>query len=342
MKLIPIFIFFIFALFNAKLAICQDTSGYAEDKLVIAKTEMTVKDIKKGFRVMQRKASSREEKKTLRTAEKEYFVLLEQKKQQYDSIQVQKAKIESMMKANENRERESAAKVQELRAEIDSLRAIMTEYIRDIDRVNTFVNDLKKGKDYYFKLEEFVEPKIYFYYNTINPNKSQYWKLSSVPDSNWLITEGYTADFNQFEYFKEQYDSIGSKVVEYIYIENSDSTFFNIGTSNEVYRWTLTGKYAYSVLDSTPNYERSCTKTRSFSDFDSLEVLGSLLKVVRFEDAYNFYEGEEQVFAREQHSFYAKEYGLVRFLRIDRMNQTNETYLLKAILTEEEWTTLQQ
>lgn len=79
MKLIPIFIFFIFAVFNAERAICQDTSGYAEDKLVIAKTEMTVKDIKKGFRVMRRRASSRQEKKTLRTAEKEYFVLLEQK-----------------------------------------------------------------------------------------------------------------------------------------------------------------------------------------------------------------------------------------------------------------------
>jgi hypothetical protein len=197
--------------------------------------------------------------------------------------------------------------------------------------------------NYYFKLEEFVEPKIYFYYNTINPNKSQYWKLSAVPDSNWLITEGYTTDFLQFEYFKEQYDSIGSKVVQYIYIENSDSTFNKIGTSDEVYRWILTGnEYAYSVMDTSPNYERSYMKTRSFSDFDSLEVLGSLLKVVRFEDAYNFYEGEEQVFARVQQSFYAKEYGLVRFLRFDEVYKTNETYLLKAILTEEEWTELQQ
>jgi Holliday junction resolvase len=93
---------------------------------------MTVKDIKKGFRVMRRKASSRQEKKTLRTAEKDYFVLLEQKKQQYDAIQLQKAKIDSMQKAIE-RGRESAANVQKLRTETDSLKAVMRAYVREID-----------------------------------------------------------------------------------------------------------------------------------------------------------------------------------------------------------------
>lgn len=195
-------------------------------------------------------------------------------------------------------------------------------------------------KDYYFQLEEFVEPKIYLFYTTTNPHFSQYWKISAVPDSHFLITEAYSVDFRKLEFFKEKYDSVGSKVVEYLVFHKADTTVYTIGAS-EVYRWKSLEAYTYDVFDTSPANKKSYSKVRKFASLDTIEVLRYRSEVMRFKDDYIFYFDGEKVFSRVQQSFYSKEYGLVRFLRFDEKFRTNETYILREILDEEQWLDLQ-
>lgn len=197
-------------------------------------------------------------------------------------------------------------------------------------------------KDYYFKLEDFVEPKIYFYRNTSDPDKSVYWKLSVNLDSNLFITEAFDLDFDQFESFTEKFDSLGAKVVAYIGIRESDSTVHRIGASSDVYLWTSYDEYEYRVYDTRYINQYLYTKTRQFASIDSMEILGTRIEVIRFKDEYTFYEEGQEVFSMVRQSFYSKDYGLVRFLNFNEEDKTSQTFILKKILTEEEWLDLQK
>lgn len=344
MKLCFLFLLLTFSFTaNVNTIFCQENAFSLDGPGLEVSASDSDKEIKRKFRQLRRKAPSRALRKKLHVFEKEYFSLLAQDKRIADSITVQKAKIEGLL-AEIEKGRMSQEKLAKLRAENDSLRIIMKRYVQQIDSVNTLNVILKEkrdnARDYYFNLADFEEPKIYYYYNQDDPELSQYWKLSSDRDSNFLITEVYGTNFEQFEYFKEQYDSIRSKVVEYTMINGLDSVFSTIG-STDVYHWVPKEPIAYSIRYSTSYYNGSYTKKREFGSVDSMEIMGNTLEVLRFQDEYTFYMDGEVTFSRMQQSFYAKEIGMVRFLRFDEVNKTNATYILKAIYTEQEWEQVQ-
>jgi hypothetical protein len=197
----------------------------------------------------------------------------------------------------------------------------------------------EEAKDYYFKLSDFKEPKIYLYENTTYPELGQYWKISSSPDSNLLITEAHLLDFTQFEIFKECYDSTGSKVVEYIMIEGLDSIRTEI-LESDVYRWNSKEEYGYGIKQLRIGIWRGYDKTRKMKSTTSMEIMGEQLEVLRFEDRYTYKFGFAMYVM--QQSFYSKEYGLVRFLRFDESTKENQTYVLTKVYSEDEWLELQE
>ena len=318
---------------NVNTAICQEITP-----------PPTEKEIKKKFRELRRKAPNRVKKKELRVFEKEYFALLTEDKQKRDSIEQQKAVIEAL-RADVQKGRMTEGELDSLRAENDSLRAIMRAYVMNIDSLNTLNLQLESkrnnAEDYYFNLSDFEEPKIYFYYNQADPENSQYWKLSSNIEDSTLVTEAYTIDFDQFEFFKEKYDSTGSKVVEYVMINGSDSLFCFIDDS-DVYRWSPKESITYIVKYPGAFYDDGYTKTREFGSVDSMDVLGNKREVMRFQDEYFFYEAGQVVFSRMQQSFYAKRVGMVRFLRFDQFEKKNVTFILEAVYSEQEWMDLKR
>lgn len=200
-------------------------------------------------------------------------------------------------------------------------------------------NAFESAKDYYFQLEDFVEPKIYVFSNAQYPELGQYWRISSIPDSNLLITEAFLLDFRQFESFKEQYDSTGSKVVEYITIESTDSIYSEV-KEDEVFRWNSDEEYRYILREKRSGLYRGYQKMRKFQALNQMEILGEEVDVLRFKDTYIFQYGLIQTF--RQQSFYSKEYGLVRYVRFNENTQESTTYILSEILTEEEWMQLQE
>ena len=333
---------------NVNTTFCQENPTSFDGTGLENSVSSSEKEIKKKFRQLRRKAPNRTERKNLRAFEKDYFSLIALDKRMADSIILQKAKVERLLTEVE-KGLITKEQLDKLQADTDSLRLIMKKYVIQIRSQNKanlalsvkLATARNSAKDYYFNLDNFEEPKIYFYYNQADPTLSQYCKLSSVPDSNFFITEAYTTNFEQFEFFKEEYDSIGSKVIEYTIINGSDSLFSTIGAS-DVYHWIPNESITYSVNYPTTFYHGGYTKVREFASVDSMEILGNKLEVIRFKDEYTFYGHGEVRFSRMQQSFYAKEIGMVRFLRFDEDERKNVTYILKAIYTEQEWKDLQE
>ena len=333
---------------NVNTIFCQENTTPFDGTGLENSVSPSEKEIKKKFRQLRRKAPNRAERKNLRAFEKNYLSLIALDKRMADSISLQKARVERLQTEVE-KGIITRKELDKLHAESDSLILVMKNYVIQIDSLNAvnsaLIEELEtvrnSAKDYYFNLDNFEEPKIYFYYNQADPTLSHYCKLSSVPDSNFFITEAYTTNFEQFEFFKEEYDSIGSKVIEYTIINGSDSLFSTIGAS-DVYHWIPNESITYSVKYPTTFYDGGYTKVREFASVDSMEILGNKLEVIRFKDEYTFYGHGEVRFSRMQQSFYAKEIGMVRFLRFDEDERKNVTYILKAIYTEQEWKDLQE
>lgn len=284
-------------------------------------------------------------RKDLKEYQEYYFGLIEEKKVQARSIEQQKIKVAKLTAELDEAEKRDEVLLAALRAENDSLEEVMRMYVKQIDSLNTINLRLETARQnagaYYFNLADFVEPKIYYFHNTAYPLYSEYWRMYSIPESNILVTEGYSSEFVHFNTFTERYDSTSSTVVEHIRVSNSDSTYSAIGPT-EVYRWNATEDCSYTLNFAPSDLNYGYTKQRKLAGIDSMEVLGKMTEVLRFQDKYSFFSEEEISLDIMQQSFYAKGYGLVRYLQFDEINKENETYILKAIYTEDEWQELQR
>jgi len=154
----------------------------------------------------------------------------------------------------------------------------------------------------------------------------------------FFLTEAYLLDFEQIESFKEQYDSVGSKVIEYISITNSDSNYLEV-KEDEVYRWNSNESYRYSLKQNKPGIFKGYEKTREIQDLNQMEILGETIDVLRFKDGYIFHFGFAEYF--RQQTFYSKEYGLVRYVRFNESTKESQSYILSKMYTEQEWLKLQ-
>ncbi|MDX2359374.1 MAG: hypothetical protein QNK23_01115 [Crocinitomicaceae bacterium] len=196
-----------------------------------------------------------------------------------------------------------------------------------------------KARNYYYNLEDFTTPKVYVFECVNDANWTQYWKMSSDVKSNYLITEAFNSSFEQIEYFKEQFNESGSELVEYTMMEGENFTLTTPIEKN-VFVWSPTEEYSYSVNYSSNGDKILFRKDRSYVGLDSVEVMGQQLGAIKFKGIYHF-ESEKYKDVMEfwQYSYYTEEYGFVKYERhID--NDSIIILELSDILSLDAWNEL--
>lgn len=61
----------------------------------------------------------------------------------------------------------------------------------------------KEIKEYYYQIGIKAEVSVYKYVDKNNPKNIEYWKVTTDPKTNTILTESYTTDFRLYNIFEE-------------------------------------------------------------------------------------------------------------------------------------------
>lgn len=197
-------------------------------------------------------------------------------------------------------------------------------------------------RDYYFPMSDLTESKIYKYECKSDSSLTEYWKITSNLTDNTLITEAFSYDYIQYEFFKEKITEKGSKLLEFIsYKNNNESidTVINKPIKLDVFKWDKSGTYIYSS-ESIDNYygKISFEKEREYISVEKLIILNKEYSALKFKGIYTTkINSINKSFKKEQFSYYAKGIGLVKMEK--KFSDGTEVILeLTEIMTNNEWT----
>ena len=106
-------------------------------------------------------------------------------------------------------------------------------------------------KEYYYPIGTKKEIKVYKYVDKNNHKNIEYWKVTTNPKTNIILTESFTTDFRLYNIFEEELKIDGAEIIRYADFEKNDNGE-NIridGTiiDKDVYKWNDKNKYKYSV-----------------------------------------------------------------------------------------------
>ena len=262
-----------------------------------------------------------------------------------DSIDLQIIEIDSLhQKVNQGILAKS--QIDSLKQSTERLKSIMNNYLAEIELLKSnSIASIDSADLYYYNIKDLKKPKIYLYKCPQDQKRSQYWKVSSNLKNKTLVTEAFNMDFIQFERFEEKYDSLGSKLIDYIMI-NDGSVKTTIAEENNVYLWKSSKEYAYQVKYNSPNGIIQFTKTRKFLRKDSLLILGGMKEVLVFKGDYLFYNtSNKETFSYSQYSYYAKDIGFVKYERTIPTDNYDYEYVnleLEAVFSKKEWKKLKR
>jgi hypothetical protein len=268
-----------------------------------------------------------------------YYTLKQRDEYLQDSIELQITEIINLIQEINSNEVLTTRQLDSLRDENLRLKSIMKNYINQIDVVKNLKScDVKDANDFYFDLNSHRKPKIYYYECPEDSKKSQYWKVKSKKEN--LITEAFSSTFNQFEYFKEKFDSSGSFLVNYEMINKGNVTNCSI-EENKVYLWNSSEAYSYQVRYLTDNGYVQFRKTRNFLRKDSIQIMDALHEVLVFSGHYEFInETYKDTLTFNQFSYYSAGLGFVKYERMTPINSIEYDIMsleLKTVLTKKEW-----
>jgi hypothetical protein len=269
-----------------------------------------------------------------------YDSLLMEDQIMLDSIDLQILKIDSLNQIV-NAGVLAKTRSDSLKLENERLKSIMNNYMTEVESLkSTSSASIENADLYYYNLHDLKKPKIYFYKCPQDPTKSQYWKVSSNLKNNTLITEAFDYNLIQFERFEEQYDSLGSILIDYKLIGRDSITSTTV-VNDDVYLWKSSQDYSYKVKYNSPYGRIEFSKTRKFQRKDSLIIQGSMKEVVIFKGEYRFYNSStNQTFSYTQFSYYAQGIGFVKYERSTPISDTDYEFInleLESILTKKEW-----
>lgn len=200
----------------------------------------------------------------------------------------------------------------------------------------------KEIKEYYYQIGKKKEVSVYKYVDKNNPKNIEYWKVTTDPKTNTILTESYTTDFRLYNIFEEQLNTKGAEVIRYADFEQSDNgqniRVNGIIVDKNVYKWVDHNKYKYSINYKSPRYGNGqVTKARTKNKFENIEVYGTKYATVKFMDEYEIkYLENGQNYDFYQFTYYAKGIGMVKYQRYHPDGTTIELEL-KDILTEKEF-----
>lgn len=197
-------------------------------------------------------------------------------------------------------------------------------------------------KNYYYPIGQKKEVKVYKYVDKIKPENVEYWKVTTNPKTNTILTESYTTDFRLYNIFEERLDTNGAKIIRYSDFDQNDNGQ-NIridGTvvDKDVYQWKDNGKYKYSVKYRSPKYgNEQFIKERTKNSFENIKIKGTEYQTVKFMDEYEIKSLEnEQNYEFYQFTYYSKDIGMVKYQRYHPDGTTIELEL-EQILPEAEF-----
>lgn len=189
------------------------------------------------------------------------------------------------------------------------------------------------------------ETKVYKYIDRNNPKHIEYWKVTTDPKINKILTESFTTDLRLYNIFEEVLTNDGAELILYTDFEknNDGQNLPVIGkiVDNDVYKWNGTDKYKYSVIYNSSIYgQQQFTKKRAKINFDNIIINLKNYSTLKFMDEYTVESMEnKESYEFYQLTYYANGIGMVKYQRY-LPNETTIELELHQILSEKEFNNL--
>ncbi len=192
-------------------------------------------------------------------------------------------------------------------------------------------------KEYYYPVRAKKEVKIYKYVDKNNQSNIEYWKVTTSPETNRIITASYTTDRRLYNIFEEELKTDGAELVRYTDFEISDTgenvQIDGIVVDKDVYKWKDKNKYRYSIKYKSPKYGNELfTKERTVNSFEKIIVSGIEYATLKFRDEYEVKSLENnQYYKFHQFTYYAKDIGMIKYERYHPDGTTIELELRELL-----------
>lgn len=197
-------------------------------------------------------------------------------------------------------------------------------------------------KDFYYPFYKKTETRVYKYVDEKDPTKTEYWKITSNPETNEIKTVSFDSEFNIYNVFNEKITKKGAECIAYSEIEIKENgkkrEIKGKILDKDVFKWNGDKKYSYSIKSGNKYGLFILKKTRENLGFTNIIVNGIKHKTIKFKDDYKILDLDlnvKQVF--HQYTYYAKKIGMIKYER--KMPIQKEPIVLELIevLTEQEF-----
>jgi len=196
--------------------------------------------------------------------------------------------------------------------------------------------------DFYYPFYKKTETRVYKYVDQKDPTKTEYWKITSSPETNELKTVSYDYEFNSYNIFNEKITKNGAECIGYSDIEMKENKekreIKGKVLDKDVFKWNGDKKYSYSIKSGNKYGLFIFKKTREELGLSNITVNGIKHKTIKFKDNYMILDLDQnvkQVFY--QYSYYAKGIGMIKYERKIPVQKDPVVLELLEILSEQEF-----
>jgi hypothetical protein len=175
-------------------------------------------------------------------------------------------------------------------------------------------------KEYYYQISDKIETKIYKYVDKNDPNKIEYWKVTTNPKTKEMNTVSYDSDFNIYNTFDEILTENGAELIQYAdYEKNAFGKmvpYIAEVVNKDVFKWNGDQEYSYSVKYRNQYGRFEFLKKRTELGFEKITVNGKEYETIKFKGDYSINAiDQNDSYGFYQYSFYAKDVGMVKYER---------------------------
>lgn len=179
----------------------------------------------------------------------------------------------------------------------------------------------ENDKKYYYQIGKEKKVQIFKFVDKNNLKNIEYWKVTSNPQTNKILTESFTSDLRLYNLFEEEFKTDGTEIIRYADFEVNENgqniKIEGIIADDDVYKWSDNNKYSYSVKYTNPKYGNELfTKKRTKNKFENININGIVYSTLKFKDEYEIKSLEKnQKYEFYQYTYYANGIGMVKYLR---------------------------
>jgi hypothetical protein len=193
-------------------------------------------------------------------------------------------------------------------------------------------------KKYYFPPNKFKKGLIYHYHCKEDQKQDMYWSYTFNDKTKIFNTLVYLANYELGEDFRETFRKDGAYAEKFLMYEDQQAKAVIIKDSL-VYSWKDTTEFSLKMYIPKEGVATSFSKSRKYLGKENLKIGGKNYSCIKFEEHYKFVMNDmEEPYEFTEISYYAKGFGLVKFIRV--FKDKTLTHELKEILSKAEWDAL--